>query len=87
MLRLRLRAYSDVAGVNVFDANGVLINSSENWPVPNVRIADRNFFKAFKSGSPFERFRIELLQGRFSPAGLPSSRARSPVPTANSWAS
>jgi len=67
MLRLRLRAYSDVAGVNVFDANGVLINSSENWPVPNVRIADRNFFKAFKSGSPFERFRIELLQGRFQP--------------------
>jgi len=67
MLRLRLRAYSDVAGVNIFDANGVLINSSENWPVPNVRIADRNFFKAFKSGSPFERFRIELVQGRFQP--------------------
>ena len=67
MLRLRLRAYSDVAGVNLFDANGVLINSSDNWPVPNVRIADRNFFKAFKSGSPFERFRIELVQGRFQP--------------------
>jgi diguanylate cyclase (GGDEF)-like protein/PAS domain S-box-containing protein len=65
MLRLRLRAYTDVAGVNVFDADGQLINSSENWPVPNVRIADRNYFKAFKSGSPFERFRIELVQGRF----------------------
>ncbi|HWZ37630.1 MAG TPA: cache domain-containing protein, partial [Bradyrhizobium sp.] len=65
LLRLRLRAYTDVAGVNVFDANGQLVNSSENWPVPNVRIADRNFFKAFKSGSPFERFRIELVRGRF----------------------
>jgi diguanylate cyclase (GGDEF)-like protein len=65
LLRLRLRAYTDVAGVNVFDANGQLINSSENWPVPNVKIADRNFFKAFKSGSPFERFRIELVRGRF----------------------
>ena len=43
----------------------LLINSSEHWPVPNVSIADRNFFKAFKSGSPFERFRIELVQGRF----------------------
>ena len=64
MLRLRLRAYTDVAGVNVFDANGQLINSSEQWPVPNVKIADRNYFKAFKSGSPFERFRIELVQGR-----------------------
>jgi diguanylate cyclase (GGDEF)-like protein len=65
MLKLRLRAYTDVAGVNVFDADGMLINSSENWPVPRVRIADRGFFKAFKSGSPFERFRIELVQGRF----------------------
>jgi diguanylate cyclase (GGDEF)-like protein len=65
MLKLRLRAYTDVAGVNIFDANGALINSSENWPVSNVRISDRNFFKAFKSGSEFERFRIELVQGRF----------------------
>ena len=65
VLRMRLRDYTDVAGVNIFDSNGVLINSSERWPVPNVRIADRNFFKAFKSGSPFERFRIELVHGRF----------------------
>jgi diguanylate cyclase (GGDEF)-like protein/PAS domain S-box-containing protein len=65
VLRMRLRAFTDVAGVNVFDSNGVLINSSEQWPVRNVRIADRNFFKAFKSGSQFERFRIELVQGRF----------------------
>lgn len=65
VLHLRLRAQTDVAGVNIFDSNGVLINSSEYWPVPNVRIADRNFFQAFKSGSPFERFRIELVQGRF----------------------
>jgi len=65
MLRLRLRAFTDVAGVNVFDSNGALINSSERWPVPDVKIADRAFFKAFKSGSPFERFRIELVRGRF----------------------
>src|SRR5262249_10444932 len=51
MLKLRLRAYTDFAGVNIFDADGVLINSSESWPVPNIRIADRNYFKAFKSGS------------------------------------
>ncbi len=65
VLRMRLRAFTDVAGVNIFDSDGVLINSSEHWPVPNVRIADRNFFKAFKAGSQFERFRIELVQGRF----------------------
>jgi diguanylate cyclase (GGDEF)-like protein/PAS domain S-box-containing protein len=64
-LAARLRAYTDVAGVNVFDANGQLINSSQHWPLPNVNVSDRKFFKAFKSGSPFERFRIELVQGRF----------------------
>jgi len=66
MLKLRLRAYTDVAGVNIFDANGVLINSSENWPVRDIRVADRNYFKALKSGSEFERFRVELVPGRFA---------------------
>src|SRR6201992_647241 len=65
MLKLRLRAYTDVAGVNIFDANGALINSSETWPVRDVRVGDRNYFKALKSGSEFERFRIELVPGRF----------------------
>ena len=65
MLKLRLRAYTDVAGVNIFDANGVLINSSESWPVPDIRVGDRNYFKTLKSGSEFERFRIELVPGRF----------------------
>ena len=65
MLKLRLRAYTDVAGVNIFDANGLLINSSESWPVPDIRVGDRSYFKTLKSGSEFERFRIELVPGRF----------------------
>ena len=65
MLKVRLRAYTDVAGVNIFDATGVLINSSESWPVRDVRIGDRNYFNALRSGSEFERFRIELVPGRF----------------------
>jgi len=40
-------ASSDVAGINVFDANGQLINSSQSWPVPALNIADRNYFKDF----------------------------------------
>src|SRR5689334_4657761 len=65
MLKLRLRAYTDIAGVNLFDSNGTLINSSESWPVRDIRIGDRNYFKALKSGSEYERFRIELVPGRF----------------------
>jgi diguanylate cyclase (GGDEF)-like protein len=65
MLRARVGGHADVAGVNVFDSDGVLINSSETWPPPDVKIADRGFFKAFKSGSAVTPVLIELVQGRF----------------------
>jgi diguanylate cyclase (GGDEF)-like protein len=42
---------SDVAGINVFDANGQLINSSQLWPIPNINIADRSYFKEFATDS------------------------------------
>jgi len=57
-------AYSDLAGINVFDADGRLINSSEVWPVPEVSIADRGFFRSFKAGTESSPILIELAQGR-----------------------
>ena len=36
---------TDVAGVNVFDDNGQLINSSRYWPVPDLNIADRGYYR------------------------------------------
>jgi diguanylate cyclase (GGDEF)-like protein len=66
ILRTRVAGYSDFAGVNVFDTEGVLINSSEAWPVPAVNIADRAFFKAFKSGSAVRPILLELVQSRFA---------------------
>jgi diguanylate cyclase (GGDEF)-like protein/PAS domain S-box-containing protein len=68
ILNLKLQAKTDVAGVNIFDANGALINSSEHWPVPNVGIADREFFKQLKSAPAAEPFAMQLVQGRFSQA-------------------
>ena len=66
VLMAKVAAYSDIAGVNVFDAEGRLINSSEASPVPDVTIADRAFFKAFKSGTEATPILFELVQGRFS---------------------
>jgi diguanylate cyclase (GGDEF)-like protein len=40
-------ASSDAAGINVFDANGQLINSSLSWPAPAFNIAGRSYFKEF----------------------------------------
>ena len=66
VLKTKVGAYSDVAGINVFDAEGKLINSSETWPVPEITIADRAFFKAFKSGTTTSPILMELVEGRFA---------------------
>ena len=66
VLRAKVSGHSDVAGVNLFDSDGMLINSSETWPVPDVKIADRAFFKAFKSGPVAAPALVELVQGRFT---------------------
>jgi diguanylate cyclase (GGDEF)-like protein len=65
-LRTKVSAYSDAAGISVFDANGVLINSSEVWPVPDVKVSDRSYFKTLKSGSESTPIQIELVRGRIT---------------------
>jgi diguanylate cyclase (GGDEF)-like protein len=65
LLRGKINGWGDVAGVNIFDSNGVLVNSSQQWPVPDIRISDRNYFRVLKSGVS-ERLAIEIVQGRFS---------------------
>ena len=62
MLRAKVSGTSDAAGVNIFDSRGVLINSSETWPVPDVNIADRGFFKAFRSGAAATPVLVELMR-------------------------
>ncbi|MDB5604156.1 MAG: diguanylate cyclase [Bradyrhizobium sp.] len=39
----------DVAGINVYDVDGQLINSSLAWPVPAINVADRAYFRELKS--------------------------------------
>jgi len=52
MLRAKLAALPHVGGLNLFNAKGWLINSSEMWPVPDVSITDRRYFQEFMSGKP-----------------------------------
>src|SRR4051794_25502868 len=51
MLKSKMDALSYVGGINVFDADGKLINSSAAWPVPSISVADRAYFKTFKSSA------------------------------------
>jgi diguanylate cyclase (GGDEF)-like protein/PAS domain S-box-containing protein len=48
-LKSNTSALSYIGDVNIFDADGELINSSGDGPLPAGNIADRAYFKAFKS--------------------------------------
>jgi len=49
LLKSKASALSYIGEVNVFDVDGNLINSSGDWPLPKLSIADRDYFKAFRS--------------------------------------
>jgi len=52
MLKSKMDALSYVGVLNVFDADGALINSSAAGPLPQASITDRNYFRLFKA-SPY----------------------------------
>ncbi|MBR0742148.1 EAL domain-containing protein [Bradyrhizobium liaoningense] len=64
VLRAKASGWSDVAGANVFDANGVLINSSRRWPVADISVADRGYFNRLKN-DPASQEEVEVVPGRF----------------------
>jgi diguanylate cyclase (GGDEF)-like protein/PAS domain S-box-containing protein len=62
MLRARVSGSSDPAGIEVFAADGTLINSSEIWPPPDLNIADRRYFADFKSNLETRDDLIQIVQ-------------------------
>jgi len=75
MMKAKVSGSSDVSAVNVYDASGSLINSSEAWPSPAINIADRAYFEVLKSGSASTPYQIELVRSRFT-GGLVTIVAR-----------
>jgi diguanylate cyclase (GGDEF)-like protein len=47
-LATKIGAMPYVGSVNIFGADGKLLNSSGFWPVPNIDVSDRAYFKKFK---------------------------------------
>ncbi|MBK3661936.1 EAL domain-containing protein [Bradyrhizobium diazoefficiens] len=64
VLRNKASGWSDVAGANVFDSNGILINSSRRWPVADISVSDRGYFNRLKN-DPASQEEIEVVPGRF----------------------
>jgi diguanylate cyclase (GGDEF)-like protein/PAS domain S-box-containing protein len=57
---------SVAAGVSIYDAGGMLINSSEVWPIPTINVADRSYFRDLKAGSVVMPYEIEPVRSRIS---------------------
>jgi diguanylate cyclase (GGDEF)-like protein len=68
LLKSKSNGSPDVAGVNIFDSDGMLINSSM-WPRPAMSIAARTSFKAAKSGAATEPVLIELVKSQLAGKG------------------
>ena len=68
MLKAKIGALSYVGGINLFDSDGALINSSLIWPVPAINVADRAYFKSFKSGARSPSFLVEPVYSRVTGA-------------------
>lgn len=66
LLRDKLSDSVDFAGVNIFDADGHFLNSSERWPVPDVTLSDRSFFKTFKLEANSPPVLIQRVDSRLS---------------------
>ena len=68
MLKAKIAAFSYVGSINLFDADGVMINSSTGWPARAVNISDRAYFKTFKSDPKSPLLLVEPVHSRVTGA-------------------
>ncbi|MGJ4939040.1 bifunctional diguanylate cyclase/phosphodiesterase [Bradyrhizobium sp. HKCCYLS1011] len=64
MLVAKVGALSYVGSVNIFDADGNLINSTASWPAPHVNAADRAYFTRFRTDPSSPQILIEPVVSR-----------------------
>jgi diguanylate cyclase (GGDEF)-like protein len=63
LLETKLNRLTDFIGVNIWGADGSLLNSSAEWPIRKVDITDRDYFRAMKS-DPAMQQSVALLGNR-----------------------
>ena len=62
MLKSRVSILSYIGEVTIFDSEGQMINSSAGWPVPSINVADREYFKVFKSDLQSDKAIVEPVR-------------------------
>ncbi len=61
MLRAKTQPGPEISKLAIFNHRGQLINSSAQWPVPDLSIAEREYFQAHASGRA-SNVTVELIQ-------------------------
>ncbi len=56
LLKEKITGLPQVDAVTLIDADGKLINFSRYWPIPDVNVADRDYFKALSADPNLETF-------------------------------
>src|ERR1017187_5946498 len=64
MLKHKISGLSHIGSVALINSDGMLTNTSLEWPFPAISAADRNYFKAFKSDAQLTSFVSEPIRGR-----------------------
>jgi diguanylate cyclase (GGDEF)-like protein/PAS domain S-box-containing protein len=65
MMREKAWGWRDLAGVNLFDSKGILINSSQSWPVADLGISDRAYFQNLKDDASLSQT-VDVVRSRFT---------------------
>ena len=65
MLAAKVTGARELVGMNVWAADGRLLNSSQEWPAANRSIAHRGYFKTLRSGAAEKPMLLELVTSQF----------------------
>jgi signal transduction histidine kinase/DNA-binding response OmpR family regulator len=64
LLKEKIAGLPQIDAVTMIDADGKLINFSRYWPIPEVDISDRDYFKALKADPGLVSFLSAPIQNR-----------------------
>jgi hypothetical protein len=59
-----LQAFPHVGALNLFAADGKVVNSTQEGPLPAVDISDRLYFKEFTSGKPVPETLVQAVKSK-----------------------
>ncbi|UFZ01794.1 ATP-binding protein [Bradyrhizobium ontarionense] len=64
LLKEKIAGLPQIDAVTLIDAQGKLLNFSRYWPIPDVGIADRDYFKAVKADPAIQSYVSTPVQNR-----------------------